>query len=127
MENLMNNDDSNVVSMDSFRTKKRSTQTKKRPKQNPKRPVEQSKLPVAPKKSYKQTKMFELDCCYLYPEMGFMIHIIAITSKSYYYNKEMVYIMEDHDGRIFGEIMEEDTCNGWVKIPTEEFKFMNKK
>ena len=66
-------------------------------------------------------KAFVPDECYIYPQMGIAIHVLFITDKSVHYDTAPIYVMEDHLGNIFAEILDDNSCKGWHELHKDAF------
>ena len=66
-------------------------------------------------------KAFLPDECYIFPEMGLMIHVLLLTDKSIHYNGDAVYVMEDQYGNLFADVVGEETCEGWHALHKDAF------
>ncbi len=56
-------------------------------------------------------KAFLPDECYIFPEMGLMIHVLFVTDRSIHYDEDAVYVMEDQYGNFFADVVGEETCD----------------
>ena len=66
-------------------------------------------------------KAFLPDECYIFPEMGLMIHVLFVTDKSIHYDEDAVYVMEDQYGNFFANVVGEETCEGWHALHKDAF------